>query len=119
MKAVRRIPWILLLLTGVALGTTPVKHYIDQIQATGGSVITVPAGGSWVGGNQVQDKFSGNGTKTAFTLSNTPTAGAAVVCDEDGLAQNQTGDYSVSSATVTEVTAPASGQTLKCVYNKY
>ena len=74
-----------------------------------------------VGANQVQDVFYGNGSSTSATLSFTPTNTLAVVCHQDGttLFQGATNDYTISSTTITWVTAPPTGSKLMCNYNKY
>ena len=90
------------------------------------NVTTTPGSGSLaisvaVGTNQVQDVFYGNGSATTATLSFTPTNTLAVGCYQDGTAlfQGSGNDYTISSATITWVTAPPTGSKLLCVYNKY
>lgn len=67
----------------------------------------------------VQDKFFGNGTTTAFTLSFAPPASAGLQVFLDGTLMTLTTDYSVSSTTLTLVTAPATGQRVLVVYSKF
>lgn len=57
-----------------------------------------------------------NGTNTVFTLAQTPLENAAVDVYLDGLKQIPTTDYSVSGSTITFVTAPVVGQTLRVDY---
>ncbi len=72
--------------------------------------------------NFVQEVPSGtvNGSNTSFTLANTPGAAASVLCHLDGLVLTQGGgnDYTISGATITMATAPATSQTLWCYYVK-
>ena len=90
---------------------------------------TFGAGSTWNGvaigtayggvGTWQQDIFTGcNGSTTAFTLSYAPTATAVVRARIDGLEQTYGGgyDFTVSSTTLTLVSACASGQTLVVSY---
>ena len=52
------------------------------------------------------DTFSGDGSTTAFTLSETPTYANSVMVFVDGILQKETTNYSVSGATLTFTTAP-------------
>ena len=71
--------------------------------------------------NQVQDIFYGNSSATTFTLSFTPPSANGLLCHLDGsaLVQGSSNDYTLSTATVTMNTAPATGQRLLCYYSKY
>lgn len=75
------------------------------------------------GADQVQETPSGsvNDANTSFTLANTPPANSAVVLTLDGLLLTQGAgkDYTISGATITMATAPATGQILWAVYHKY
>ena len=68
-----------------------------------------------------QDVFYGNGTSTTFTLSFTQVAAAGLMCHLNGssLIQGSSNDYTVSGTTLTMNTAPATGQTVLCIYSKY
>ena len=52
------------------------------------------------------DTFSGDGSTTAFTLSETPTYANSVMVFVDGILQKETTNYSVSGATLTFTSAP-------------
>lgn len=76
-----------------------------------------------IGANEVQEVPSGtiNGSNVTFTLANTPPANSTVTLFLDGMIEFQGGglDYTISGATITMVTAPATGQTLYAFYSKY
>jgi hypothetical protein len=59
-----------------------------------------------------------NGSNTTFTLSPTPTAAADVNCFLNGIQQQQGAgnDYTISGATITYLTAPATGAKLNCLW---
>jgi hypothetical protein len=59
-----------------------------------------------------------NGANTTFTLSATPAAAAGVACFLNGVQQQQGAgnDYTISSSTLTYLTAPPTGEKLICVY---
>lgn len=58
-----------------------------------------------------------NGSNTAFTLSQTPfDSNDAVQVFLDGIKQDRTTDWTISGSTVTFVTAPAIGQTVRVNY---
>lgn len=57
-----------------------------------------------------------NGSNTSFTLAFTPVSNASVLVFLNGAEQDQTVDYTISSATITMTTAPAIGQTMKVFY---
>ena len=52
------------------------------------------------------DAFAGDGSTTAFTLSETPTYANSVMVFVDGILQKETTNYSVSGATLTFTSAP-------------
>ena len=52
------------------------------------------------------DTFSGDGSTTAFTLTETPTYANSVMVFVDGILQKETTNYSVSGATLTFTSAP-------------
>lgn len=58
-----------------------------------------------------------NGSTTAFTLAHTPLTQASLTVYVDGQAQLYTTDYSLATATITFVTAPATGQKIFATYN--
>lgn len=76
------------------------------------------SGGGGGGGTDIQEAPSGsiNNSNTAFTLSQTPTANAAVKLYQDGLILIQGTDYTIASTTITMTTAPDFGQFLYAVY---
>ncbi len=59
-----------------------------------------------------------NGSNTTFTLSPTPAAASNVNCFLNGIQQQQGAgnDYTISGATITYLTAPASGAKLNCLW---
>ena len=106
-----------------ALATTPRAWTFDSINssATPGSGWTLPAFGGLMGSaSMVEETPSGtvNGSNTSFTLSFTPATAATLTCHLDGLLITLTTDYTRSGATLTMVTAPATGQILVCQYSK-
>lgn len=74
--------------------------------------------GIWFADNFVQEVPSGsvNGTNDTFTLSNTPAADSAVFLYSNGLLKRQTADYTISGASITFNSPPASGEDLYCLY---
>lgn len=70
--------------------------------------------------NQNQGAPSGtiNGVNTTFTLSPTPAASSNVNCFLNGVQQQQGAgnDYTISGATITYLTAPATGAKLNCLW---
>lgn len=60
-----------------------------------------------------------NGSNTSFTLANTPVSGSEHVYLNGQLLESGSGnDYTISSATITMATAPATGERLKVSYRK-
>ena len=57
-----------------------------------------------------------NGTNTTFTLADSPNPVASLEVRRNGLILTLTTDYSLSSDTITMVTAPRTGMTLRCDY---
>lgn len=57
-----------------------------------------------------------NGSNVTFTLSQAPLENDSVEVYVDGLKKTYTTDYSISSTTITMVTAPVVGQTLRANY---
>ncbi len=80
----------------------------------------VPACSADSGANTTQGAPTGtiNGSNTAFTLSPTPAAAGNVVCYLNGVMQQQGAgnDYTISGATITYLTAPATGAKLVCTW---
>lgn len=114
---------ILLVVSEVSLASSTRTLPGDAIKTSGGFTASIPA----VTGNVmnsaaiIQEVPSGtvNGSTTAFTLANTPAQASTVIVYLDGLRQKPTTDYSISTNTITFVTAPASGQTVTVDYSKY
>ena len=57
-----------------------------------------------------------NGSNVTFTLAQTPLENAAVELYQDGLKLEYTTDYTISGTTITMVTAPVVGQSLRANY---
>lgn len=75
-----------------------------------------------VGADFIQETPSGsiNSSNVTFTLANTPPANSAVIVILDGMPQiGGSVDYSISGTTITFTTAPATGQSLRAVYQRY
>jgi hypothetical protein len=145
----RAIVWVVLLVSVPAWATTPTVRQIDQINANGGSVLSVPSVGTKFlsdtntvtvtgktisGGSNTLSQLpvatqtiqvvvtpSPNGSNTSFTLSTTPGAGVGVSLYLDGLvlAQGSGLDYTISGSTITMAVAPSSGQRLIAIYSQY
>lgn len=77
-------------------------------------------GSRFVNEGWVQETPSGsvNGSNAAFTLAFTPDDSAGVRVYVNGLIQKPTTHYTISSTTITFVTAPAVGQDLLVEYTK-
>jgi hypothetical protein len=99
---------------------------VESIDCTGSGHILkistsgVPSCAADAGVNLNQGAPSGsiNGSNTTFTLSPTPTQASDVDCFENGLQQQQGAgdDYTISGATITYLTAPATGTKLNCLW---
>lgn len=89
---------------------------------TGGDTIQTNGSGTLSFSTEVQETPSGtvNGSNTAFTLANTPSAAGTVELTLDGIVLIQGGgnDYTISGTSITMATAPAAGQTLYAKYRK-
>jgi hypothetical protein len=72
-----------------------------------------------IGGQLIRDPYSGNGSTTAFTLSQAPFNTGHVQVFQDGLLLTITTDYTISGTTLTMITAPVLGQTLLVIYSRY
>ena len=57
-----------------------------------------------------------NGSNTSFSLTYTPANSDSLLVFIDGILQNLTSDYSLSSNIITLVVAPAIGQSIYCFY---
>lgn len=57
-----------------------------------------------------------NGTNTIFTLAHTPTPSAGLELFLNGVLQQQSGDYTLATATITFTTAPRTGDVLLAWY---
>lgn len=95
--------------------TCSAGQHINQISTSG-----VPVCAADVGSNLNQGAPTGsiNSSNTSFTLSPTPAAAANVNCFLNGVQQRQGAgtDYTISGATITYLTAPATGATLNCLW---
>jgi hypothetical protein len=112
----------------VISGTTalqiPVGTVAERPTATKGmirfndddDVVEVYNGTSWVAVGSVntvtKDDFSGDGSSTAFTLSQSASTDAVIV-SLNGVVQESTNTYSVSSTTLTFNEAPATGDVIQ------
>ena len=67
----------------------------------------------------VRDSFTSNSSTTAFTLSFAPPNTVEPRIFLNGILQTYTTDYTISSTTLTFVTAPTTGQEIKAIYSKY
>jgi hypothetical protein len=103
-----------------ALGGTESITCSAGSSVSGISTAGVPACTADTGANQNQGAPSGtiNGSNTSFTLSPTPAAAANVNCFLNGAQQQQGAgnDYTISSATITYLTAPPTGSKLNCLW---
>jgi len=102
--------------------TTPRVVLLDALtSADGTKTRTLPqrTGTAMLSASMVQETPSGtvNGSNVTFTLSATPAVAATLTCHEDGLLITLTTDYTRSGATLTMVTAPATGQIIVCQYS--
>ncbi len=59
-----------------------------------------------------------NGSNTVFTLSGIPQDTNSVEVFLNGIMQRRTTNYTITSNTITFVTAPALGQDIYCYYQK-
>lgn len=67
-----------------------------------------------IGNKNATDSFTGDGTKVAFTLTDTPSSVTSVKVD--GVEKTETTDYTVSGKVVTFTTAPASDKPIVITY---
>ncbi len=102
-------------LGGVESLTCSAGQHLSQISTSG-----VPSCSADTGANLNQGAPTGtiNGSNTSFTLSPTPATAANVNCFLNGVQQRQGAgtDYTISGATITYLTAPATGSTLNCLW---
>lgn len=85
----------------------------QQITGGGGGG-TVPGG---VGGWSESPSGSLNGTNTVFTLAAAPSPGSALILALNGVVLRPGTDYTISGATITLTTAPASTNWLRAWYD--
>ncbi len=80
-------------------------------------VLNIPQYGS-ITWNQAAPSGTINGSNTSFTLSPTPAQSADVNCFLNGVQQQQGSgnDYTISSGTITYLTAPPTGSKLNCLW---
>jgi hypothetical protein len=99
------------------------KSYVDSHSPTG---TTLASGKIWVGNGSnvataylyiIRETPSGtlNGSNTNFTLANTPLAGTECVY-LNGILQDISNDYTISSTTITFVVAPQSSDRIRVNY---
>lgn len=92
------------------------------LKGNGTAVSAATAGSDYLAPSNVvtRETPSGsvNGSNTAFTLANTPLAGSEHVWLNGLLQEPSSEDYSISGATITFVTAPVSGDRIRCSYLK-
>ena len=85
----------------------------DEYYNTSSKSLQVYNGTSWgaagVVFNPIQQSFSGNGSTTAFTLSQAPGVVAALLVSIGGVNQVAGTDYTISGTTLTFTTAPVAG----------
>lgn len=74
--------------------------------------------GKWLGSIWVHSTATGNGSATAYSLPSAPAEADAVDVYLNGIHQRKTTDYSISSSTVTFVTAPATAENIYFRYIK-
>ena len=80
------------------------------------------ASGSLPVASQMQQEIpSGtvNGSNASFTLAFTPVTTASLQLYLDGVLLLQTTDYTLSGATITFASAPATGQSIRAIYSKF
>ena len=111
-------------LSSRALGATTRTVDADTIRSSDASkTYALPSitGPIMVSTGLVEETPTGtiNGSNTSFTISNTIANTASVVLYQDGLTQIYTTDYTISGTTLTMVTAPAAGQSLRIKYSRY
>lgn len=72
-----------------------------------------------IGGQLIRDAFTGNGSTTVFTLSQTPLNTAHPMIYQDGVLLTLTDDYTISGTSLTMIVAPALAQKLLVIYSRY
>lgn len=97
-------------------GTLTTTDYCTYVSGTG--IVCNSAGAA---PTFYQEVPSGtvNGSNTSFTLAHTPTSAASVILFENGIGQTQGAgaDYTISSGTITYLTAPPTGSILLAQYH--
>ena len=66
--------------------------------------------------NFTVDTFTGDGTTTAFTLTDTPSSANAILVMVDGIVQTRTTNYTLSSNIVTFTGAPDNGSSVTIIH---
>ncbi len=94
--------------------------HVDYDSANSVWVISSGSGGggaSWTFVDHETPSGSINGSNTAFSFAHTPVSGSEI-CKLNGLAQRSGAgnDYTISSASIAYLFAPATGDTLDCSY---
>jgi len=105
---------------GVNIDATTMAITTDQLGVKAG---VYQAAGTYLGPTNIVTREtptgSVNGSNTTFTLANTPTAGTEEVFLNGILQEPGAGnDYTISGATITYLTAPATGDRLRVNYRK-
>lgn len=100
----------------------------DQIQTSNHSItFTMPAvsgtgvisGQLPIGGQLIRDAYTGNGSTTVFTLTQTPFNTSHPMIFQNGILLTLTDDYTISGTTLTLIVAPAIAQKLLVIYSRY
>lgn len=117
---------ILLIVFGVGEALASSTRTIDADQITSSNkaynfYLPAQTGNLMIAAGIVSEIPSGtvNGSNTAFVLSSTPLTPGTVQVFLNGIKQELTTDYTFSTATITFVNAPVTGQSVSVVYSKY
>lgn len=70
-----------------------------------------------IGTDNLTDAFTGDGTKSAFTLSETPKGGGTVSVTVSGVAKASPADYSITGKTITFTSVPANNAPIVVKYD--
>lgn len=92
----------------------------DEIlySSNGTAYFQISGSGGFANSDFVHDTFNGNGSNTQFTLSEAVSNTEAAFIYLNGVAQVPTTDYSISGATLTFVTAPATTDVVHSIITK-
>ena len=118
---------ILLFIIGASASASTLRNAdADGTKSTvDGKIQSIPdvTGTHMISVGLIQEIPSGtiNGSNVTFTLANTPGVAASVILTLDGLTliQGSGKDYTISGATITMATAPATAQNIYASYSKY